>query len=198
MDKIPVIELMDYNTLMSLIQFFSDNIKDIQVHGKNINVYQSYSDKHMPYISPAISIELLHRKNRPLGFSNFLYEADTENGIVEFEGVFLEYMVQINVYSNTRGEIHKWCSVLDDILKSGEVGIPLNTYTDSGVIKSSSIGVLDYNYSEVKNNNLIPNVITSDFHSIFDVKITAIQKYSTSYEVGEIGDIIGILQWGEN
>lgn len=191
MDKTPIIELMDYNALMSLISYFSDKIKDITVHNKSINVYQSYSDKHMEYISPSISIELLHRKNRSIGFSNFLYDTIEENKFLEFEGVILEYMVQINVYSNTRGEIHKWCSILDDILKNGEQGIPLNSYTDNGNIKQSSVGTLDYDYSDIKNNNLIPNVITSDFHTIYDVKMTAIQQYKVIYDVSEIGDVYG-------
>jgi hypothetical protein len=145
-------------------------------------------------VSPAISLELLHRKNRSIGFSNFLYESDGENGFLEFEGVILEYMVQLNVYSNTRGEIHKWCSIIDTILKNGESGIPLNTYNNNGSIKLAAAGVLDYEYDEVKNNNLIPNVITSDFHTIFDVKITAVQQYSDTYDIAELGDIIGNLK----
>jgi hypothetical protein len=189
MDKTPIIELMDYNTLMSLINFFSENIKNLKVHNKSINVYQSYSDKHMPYLSPSISIEILHRKNKSIGFGNFLYDKIEENTFLEFEGVLLEYMVQINVYSNTRGEIHKWCSLLDDILKNGEQGIPLNSYTDSGIIKQQSVGTLSYEYGDIKNNNLMPNVITSDFHTIYDVKMTAIQQYKIIYDISEIGSI---------
>jgi hypothetical protein len=191
MAKVPVIELMDYNVLMSLINYFSDNIKDYKVHGKSVNIYQSYSDKHMAYTSPAMSLELLHRKNRSIGFSSFLYDSVDENNFFEFEGVLLEYMVQLNVYSNTRGEIHKWSSILDDILKNGEQGIPINTYNDNGSIKQSSVGMLDFDYDkDVRSNNLIPNVITSDFHTIYEVKITAIQQYKISYSVSEIGDLI--------
>ena len=193
--KVPVIELMDYNTLMSMISYISTNIENITVHNKNINVYQSYSDKHMPYVSPAISIELLHRKNRSIGFGSFLYEKMVENNFLEFEGVILEYMVQLNVYSNTRGEIHKWCSIIDDILKNGEDGIPLNSYSDNGSIKQSSVGVLDFDYDkDVRNNNLIPNVVSSDFHTIYDIKMTAVQQYSIAYDISEIGDIIGEIK----
>jgi hypothetical protein len=146
----------------------------------------------MAYNSPAISIELLHRKNRSIGFGSFLYESVVENNFLEFEGVMLEYMVQLNVYSNTRGEIHKWCSIIDDILKNGEQGIPLNSYNDNGSIKQSSVGILDFDYDEdVKNNNLIPNVISSDFHTIYDIKINAIQQYRIVYEISELGNITG-------
>lgn len=191
MKKQPVIELMEYNVLMSLVNYFSNLIKDFKVHNKSINVYQSYSDKSMQYLSPSMSLELLHRKNRSIGFGSFLYEKVEENNFLEFEGVLLEYMVQLNVYSNTRGEIHKWCSILDDILKNGEQGIPLNSYTDSGNIKQTSIGQIDYDYDEdVKNNNMIPNVMTYDFHTIYDIKMTAIQQYKIVYDIAEIGNII--------
>lgn len=183
---------MDYNVLMSLINYFSDKIKDYTVNNKPVNIYQSYSDKHMPYISPAMSIELLHKKNKSVGFSSFLYDIDIQTNFLEYEGVLLEYMVQLNVYSNTRGEIHKWCSILDGILKNGEQGIPLNSYRDNGETKQYSVGTLDYVYDrDVKNNNLIPNVITYDFHSIYELKLQALQKYKIVYDITEIGSIIG-------
>lgn len=192
MDKIPVIELMDYNVLMSLLDYFSKNMKNYTVSNKNINVYQSYSDKHMQYASPAMSIEVLHRKNKSIGFNSFFYENSDDNNIFEFDGTILEYSIQLNVYSNTRGEIHKWCSILDSVLKNGEEGIPLNTYNDNGTIKEIAIGSLDYVYSnDVKTNNLEPNVISYDFHSIFEIKILSIQKYKAIYDYAQIGIITG-------
>lgn len=182
-----VIEFMDYNVLISLIDYFNTNIQGQSVNGKTANVYSSYSDNHMPYVVPAISIELLHRKNHPLAINNFFYEqvnTDT-NQVYEFEGVFLEYMVQLNVYSNTRGEIHKWCSIMDDILKNGEYGIPLNCYMDNGTIKQPNVGTLDYYYADIKNNNLIPNVVSYDFHSFFEIKIKTIQQYKVLYDLME-------------
>lgn len=193
--KSPVIELVDFNVLMSLMNYFTDNFKDVKVHNKDMLVVQSYSDKHIAYASPSMSIELLHRKNRSIGFNNFLYEESNDFNVLEFEGTLLEYRVQLNVYSNTRGENHKWCSLLDDILKNGEDGIPINTYFDNGSIKQSNIGSLDYDYSiDVKNNNLEPNVVSYDFHTIYEIKMTAIQKYMITYDYAEIKDIIGTIK----
>lgn len=193
--KVPVIELVEYNTIMSLLNFFIESFKDKKVHGKDIKIVQSYSDKHLSYVSPAMSIELLHRKNRSLGFGNFLFEEYNEFNIFEIEGALLEYRVQLNVYSNTRGEIHKWCSILDDILKNGENGISLNTYLDSGSIKQQNIGLIEYDYAkDVRNNNFSPNVVSSDFHTIYEVKMNVIQQYKIAYEYAELGDIIGNLK----
>jgi hypothetical protein len=193
--KIPVIELMDYNVLTSMVDFFSNQLKDITILNKKINVVQSYSDKHNKYISPSMSIEILHRKNKSIGFNNFFYEEDNGNNILEFEGTLLEYSIQLNVYSNTRGEIHRWCSILDGILKNGEDGIPLNTYYDNGNIKEIAVGSLDYDYStNIKNINLEPNVISYDFHSIFEIKLTAIQKYKVVYDILDIVNITGKLK----
>jgi hypothetical protein len=183
--KESIIEFMDYNVLISLIDYFSKNIEGKTVNNKSVSVYSSYSDKHMPYISPAMSIELLHRKNKSIALNNFLGEKVDidENKLNEIEGVFLEYTVQLNVYSNTRGEIHKWCSILDDILKIGEDGIPLNCYTDSGIIKKDNMGTLDYFYTDIKNNNLIPNIVSYDFHSFFEIKIRALQQYQSIFDL---------------
>lgn len=195
MDKIPVIELFEYNVLMSLMDFFSTNLEDKKVHGKNIAVVQSYSDRHMKYISPSLTIEMLYRKNRSIGFGNFIKEEFRENSIIDFEGVLMEYRVQLNVYSNTRGENHKWCSILDDVLKNGEFGIPLNTYLDNGNIKQKEVGKITYDYSsDIKNNNLAPSIVTYDFHTIYEVKMFAIQLYQILYEYAELGNIIGEIK----
>lgn len=190
--KTPIIELMEYNTLLSLFDFFDENFKNVKVNNKEIKVVQSYSDRNIPYTSPSLSIEILYRKNRSIGFGDYYGDIENEDNIIEIEGTLFEYRVQLNVYSNTRGEIHKWSSLLDDILKRGERGISLNTYFDNGNIKQHGIGNIRYNFSnDVRVNNMPPNITTYDFHSIYEVKMTALQKYIATYNYIEIGDIIG-------
>lgn len=196
--KEPIIELMEFNFLMSLMDFFNKEFKDKEVHGKKVNVVQSYSDRHIPYISPAFSVEILHRKNRSIGFNNYYGELKSEDNIIEVDGTLLEYRVQLNVYSNTRGENHKWNSILDEILIYGSNGIPLNTYNDDASIKKSNIGIIDYDYSsDVKNNNMTPNAVSYDFHAIYEVKMMALQKYVAYYDIMEIDKIIGSFKNNE-
>jgi hypothetical protein len=193
--KESVIEYIDYNFLISLLDYFTIFFNNKKVHNKSLNIVQSYSDNHNSYNSPAMSIEILNRKNRAIGFGSFAYELYEEDNIVEFEGALLEYRVQLNVYSNTRGEIHKWCSILDDALKNGESGISINTYADNGDLKESKLGIATYDYAQdIKNNNLQPNVMTYDFHSIYDVKIDLVQLYSIAFDYAELGNITGKLK----
>lgn len=190
--KVPVIELLEYNFLISLLDYFKTSLDNVKIHNKNINIIQSYSDKHNNYILPALSAEVLYRKNRSIGFGNLLAEEDNSFESIEIEGTLMEYRVQLNVYSNTRGENYKWCSIIDDVLKNGEQGIPLNTYNDNGSIKQQSIGIIDYDCSkDVKLNNLIPNVVSYDFHTIYEIKMNVVQTYKISYDIMEFGDIIG-------
>jgi hypothetical protein len=194
--KESVIEYIDYNLLISLLDYFTEFFNNKQVHGKNLNIVQSYSDNHNAYESPSMSIELLHRKNRSIGFGGgFVYDSYEEDNIFEFEGALLEYRVQINVYSNTRGEIHKWCSIIDDALKNGERGISVNTYQDNGDLKESNMAVIKFDYdNDVKNNNMQPNVMTYDFHSIYEVKMDLIQLFRLTFSYAELGNIIGKLK----
>lgn len=192
--KIPVIELVDYNVLLSLLEYFIAYFKDKNIHNKKMNIVQSFSDKHISYISPALSIELLYRKNRTLGFGNYVDVIEEQDKTLEIEGLMLEYRVQLNVYSNTRGEVHKWCSIIDDALFNNEDGIPLNTYNDNGTIKQNDIGKIKYNLDDIKNNNLAPNVISSDFHTLYEIKMNIIQQYTIAYDYMEISNIIGNLK----
>jgi len=195
----PVIELLEYNYLLSLFDFFETNFSNKIVHGKKMSIVQSYSDISEEYETPALTLEILHRKNRALSFNNYLYNIEDDNGISEIEGNLLEYRVQLNVYSNTRGENHKWSSILDMALKKGEKGIPLNTYLDNGNLKSENLGIITYDYStDVKNNNMMPNIVTYDFHTIYEVKMGVIQEFKMDYNYMEIGNIISKLKRGDN
>jgi hypothetical protein len=182
--KTAVIEFMDYNILLSLIDYFSNDLQDKQIHGQNISVVQSYSDNSIKYTTPSVSIEILYRKNRTLAFGDFLGDIVSDDSIIEIDGLSFEYRVQLNVYSNTRGGIHKWSSLLDETLVKGDSGIPINTYHDNGDIKQANIGWITYSYSgDVKNNNNVPNAMTYDFHTIFEVKMNAIQLYTITYDI---------------
>lgn len=193
--KVPVIELMEYNTLLSLFDFFSENFKDVRVNNKKIEVMQSFSDRNIAYRTPAFSIELLYRRNRSIGFGDYYGDIDTKDRIIEIEGTIFEYRVQLNVYSNTRGEIHKWSSILDEILKNGEEGIPLNTYYDNGQVKQANIGNISYNFSsDVRSNNMVPNIVTYDFHTIYEVKMKALQQYTVAYDIMDAINIIGKVE----
>lgn len=193
------IELMDYNVLLSLLEYFQTSMDPYTINGKKINISSSYSDIKNKYIVPAISLEILYRKNRSIGFNNFYGDqyVDDEFGasIVEIDGTMFEYRIQMNVYSNTRGENYKWASILDQVLKNGESGIPINTYDDGGNIKQSAIGNMDYDFSQdIKSNGMNPNIETYDFHTIYEIKSTALQKYTVRYDMMEIGNIIGKLK----
>lgn len=197
MKKISVIELMEFNFLMSLMDFFNKHFEDKIVHNKKMEVVQSYSDKNIIYVSPAFSVEILHRRNRSIGFNNYYGEVEINNDdIIEIDGTMLEYRVQLNVYSNTRGENHKWNSILDEILFIGSTkGIPLNTYNDNASIKQSNLGIINYDYDkDVKNNNIPPNSITYDFHTIYEVKMFALQQFRATYDIMEIENIDGELK----
>lgn len=193
-EKEVVIEYIDYNVLLSIMDYFIDYFKDKKVHNKSTAIVQSYSDPNIEYTSPSISVEILHRKNRSLGFNNFIGETNGVDTVVEFDGINFEYRVQINVYSNTRGGNHKWSSLLDDSLAKGDSGLPLNTYNDDGSVKQAGIGKISYDYSsDVTNNNQIPNINTYDFHTLYEVKMNAIQLYKATYEYIKI-DIEGSLK----
>lgn len=182
----PLIEFLEYNFLTSLVDFFQQKFKDKTVNNNNITVVQSFSDKSNPYVSPSITIELLHRKNRSIGFQNYFGDIDNNTNIEEIEGTILEYSVQINVYSNTKGSILRWSSLLDNQLKEFEGNIPLNIYDEKGNINQSNIGTIDFDYSkDVKNKHLEPNIMTYDFHSIYEIKMSLLQKYSTVYGIIE-------------
>jgi hypothetical protein len=189
-----VIELVDFNVLMSLVHNFKNYFADKKIHNKNMKIVQSYSDKHFAYSSPALSTELLYRKNRAVAFGNIMGEDIQETKILDIEGLILEYRVQLNVYSNTRGENHKWCSILDDVLYEGESGIPLNTYNDNGTVKQNAVGLIKYSLDDIRNNNLVPNVISSDFHTIYEIKMNVVQQYTISYDIAEIENIVGKLK----
>lgn len=197
--KETIIELMEYNVAMSLIDFLKVSLTPYKVHNKNIDIYSSYADIKIPYKVPAIAAEILYRKNRSIGFGNFYGDVEIiENNktlIMEIEGTLYEYRIQLNVYSNTRGENYKWCSILDDVLKNGEKGISINTYDDKGIVKTSAVGNMDYDYSQdVKSNGMNPNIESYDFHTIYEVKSTALQKFVEKYDIMEIGNIIGKLK----
>lgn len=199
MNKEAVIELMEYNVAMSLINFLKTKLSSYLISNKSVEVYSSYADIKIPYKVPAIAAEILYRKNRSIGFGNFYGDVEVVEGgktiILETEGVLYEYRIQLNVYSNTRGENYKWCSILDGVLKNGESGIDINVYDDKGAIKQSSVGNLDYDFaSDVKNNGMNPNIETYDFHTIYEVKSTALQKFSERFDIMEIGNIIGKLK----
>jgi hypothetical protein len=190
MSKMPIIEFIDYNFTMSLIDFFTKKFEGHSVFNKQLAIVQSYFDKNLSYVSPSLSIEIMYRKNRSLGFNNFIYDIQENDNILEFEGNLLEYRVQLNVYSNTRGEIYKWCSILDNILKNGDYGIPLNVYLDNGDIKQDSAGLIEYDYSnDIKNNHLQPNVVSYDFHTIYEIKMNVVQLHKAILEYAEIGSI---------
>lgn len=192
--KRPVIELLEYNFLVSLLDYLGKSFNNIEVNGKSMQVVQAYSDPHIAYISPSLSVEILNRKNRKLAFSGYLGEVQEDDAVTEIEGMLMEYRVQLNVYSNTRGENHKWNSILDNILKIGEVGIPLNAYHSNGEIKQESVGRIEYDFDDdIKNNNLSPSVMTYDFHTIYEIKIDVIQSYIEDYDYAEIGEIVGQL-----
>jgi hypothetical protein len=197
--KVSYIELMDYNVLSSLIDYFSTSINTYSVNGKNVDVIPSFMDVKLPYKVPSISLEILYRKNRSVGFGSFYGDeeltVDSIAKIAEVEGTLMEYRIQFNVYSNTRGENHKWSSILDEVLKNGEFGIALNTYLDNGNIKQAAIGDISYDYSsDVKNNAMNPNIKTYDFHTIYELKCSALQKYKVIYDYMELGNIIGQLK----
>lgn len=197
--KIPYIELFEYNFLLSLFDYFDNYFKDKTINGKEILVVQSYSDINIGYQVPALSIEILHRKNRSIGFGNYYGEIETEDNIIEIEGTNFEYRIQLNVYSSRRGENHKLSSMLDEALKLGESGIPLNTYHDNGDIKQANIGVIRYDYAtDVKNNNMPPNIVTYNFHTIFEIKANSMQQYRTAYDYMELGNIIGKVKKSKN
>lgn len=199
MNKTPLIELMEFNTLMSLMDFFITGFEDKTINTKKIQVVQSYSDIINSYTSPALSIEILYRKNRSIGFGNYYGDIDNQTEIIEIEGTLFEYRVQLNVYSNTRGENYKWSSLLDDLLKNGEQGIPLNTYYDNGTIKQANIGTIEYDFStDVKNNTHDPNINTHDFHMIYEAKMSALQQYRISYSPAELGNIVGEIDLNLN
>ncbi len=189
------IELFEFNFVMSLLDFFNKNLQDKTIQGKNLTVVQSYHDKNLGYIPSSLALDILYRKNRSIGFGNSYGDIERVNDIIEIDGTIFEYRVQLNVYSNTRGENYKWCSILDEILKKGEIGIPLNTYLDNGSIKQSNIGNISYDFSiDVKNNPALPNVNTYDHRTIYEVKMTSLQQYRVNYNYMEIGDIIGHLK----
>lgn len=190
--KEPFIELMDYNALLSLISYFENSFEGKTIHSKPMTVVQSYSDISADFIVPSMSVEILYTKNRSIGFGDYYGEIDNNTEIIEIEGTIMEYRVQLNVYSNTRGENLKWSSLLNDILKNGEDGIPLNTYNDNGTIKDSNIGKIKYHFSsDIKNNPMNPNIKTYTFHNIFEIKMVSLQQYRISYSPAEIGTIIG-------
>jgi hypothetical protein len=197
--KISYIELMDYNVLLSLLDYFNSNIKDYSVSGKTIEMVPSYMDIKIPYKVPAISMEILYRRNRSVGFGSYYGDeeiiVDNVAKIAEIEGTIMEYRIQFNVYSNTRGENHKWSSILDEVLKNGELGIDLNTYLDNGNIKQAAIGDITYDFStDARSNMMNPNIKTYDIHNIYELKCSALQKYNMIYDYMELGDIIGKLK----
>jgi hypothetical protein len=192
--KKAVIEYIDYNVLISIMDFLYEKFENEEVNGQKTTIVQSYSDSNIKYTSPSISVEILHRKNRSLSFGNYLGDIDLVNSIIEVDGINFEYRVQLNVYSNTRGGNHKWSSLLDEALASGDSGITLNTYHDNGDVKEAGIGYITYNYaSDVTNNNQVPNINTYDFHTIFEVKISVIQLYKSIYSIAKL-DIEGDLK----
>lgn len=197
--KIPYIELLEYNTNLSLLDYFTQEFSTRTVNNKNIEVVSSFGDISNPYIVPALSLEILYRRNRSIGFGNIYGEEEViveeEEKVVEVEGTLMEYRIQFNVYSNTRGENLKWSSILDEALKNGENGIALNTYLDNGNIKQNSIGDINYDYAQdVRNNVMNPNIRTYDFHTIYELRCEALQKYKMFYDYMELGSIIGQLK----
>ena len=199
MKKIPLIPLMEYNVIMSLLDYFNRELNNYDVDGKKISVVASYSDIKNKYKVPALSIEILYRKNRSIGFGNFYGDAEmeinNENKIVEIDGTLLEYRIQFNVYSNTRGDNYKWCSILDEVLKNSEQSIPINAYDSRGNIVDSKVGNISYDYaSDVKNNSFNPNIETYDHHTIYELKALSLQKYTITYDMMELGNIIGKLK----
>lgn len=193
--KIPVIELFEYNFFLSLIDFLRNEIGDKIVNNKQLSITQSYFDKNISYKTPALTTEIMYRKNRSIGFGNFYGENETDTNIIEIDGTLFEYRVQLNVYSNSRGEIYKWNSILDEALRKGQLGISLNTYNDNGTIKQSNIGNISYDFSQdVKNNYMNPNIGTYDHHTIYEIKMTSLQQYKVVYDIMEIGDLIGQIK----
>jgi len=188
---IPKIEFLEYNFLLSLIDYFQKALDGKVVNNQSIIVIQSFSDKSNPYTSPSISIEILHRKNRSIGFQDYFGDIDNNTDIEEIEGTKLEYTVQINVYSNTRGSIHKWSSLLDNQLKiASKESIPLNIYDDNGNIIKSSERFIDFDYSkDVTNKNMEPNVMTYDFHTIYEIKMSVLQLFGEANEIIEKNNI---------
>src|SRR5690554_1556763 len=161
--KTPFIEYFEYNFFMSLMDFFYNQLKNKTINNKQIEIVQSFFDKDLPYKSPAISLEIMYRKNKSIGFGNYYGDIEKEDCVIEIEGTIFEYRVQINVYSNTRGESYKMSSLLDDVLKIGESGIDFNIYEDSGLIKENKLGIIRYDFSsDVKSNIMPPNIVTYD------------------------------------
>jgi hypothetical protein len=193
----PRIELLEYNLLISLVDYFENYFKDVTSDGRTIEVAPSFFSRNLAYLNPpAMSIEIMYRKNRAIGFGNDIGDEDRGLNIIDVKGLLLEYRMQLNVYSKTGMDILKWTSLLDDALMKGDTpGIPINAYLANGSLKEANVGIISYNYAtDVKTNPMPPNINTYDFHNIFEAKMNVIQKYDTFYEPMELGDIIGIIK----
>lgn len=192
-----LVEFLEYNYYLSVIDYIRKKVKDRKVNGKDIYVSSSHKDPHLSYKTPALSIEIMYRRNRNIGYQNYLGNYNVNGDSIDVEGVLFEYRVQLNVYSNTRGENYKWCSILDELLKEGEDGIPLNIYNDDGTIKKDNVTTIKYLYAEdVRNNTMPPNIVTYDYHTIYEWKNTVVQEYNYVYGLIKDNTVDGDLNNG--
>lgn len=193
--KTPLIEFLEYNFLLSILDYFNKEFQEIQINGNTLKVFQSNRDPHFKYVNPALAIEIMYRRAKSVGFNNYLGTEEDINTDTEIEGTLFEYRVQLNVYSNTRGENYKWCSLLDEVLKLGESNIPLNIYNDDATIKYANIAEIAYDYSkDVRNNSMPPNIMTYDFHTIYEWKVEVLQEYKEQFELMLGYDLKGNLK----
>lgn len=193
-----LVEFLEYNYYLSVIDYIRKKVKDRKVNNKEIYVSSSHKDPHLSYKTPALSIEIMYRRNRNIGYQNYLGNYNVNGDSIDVEGVLLEYRVQLNVYSNTRGENYKWCSILDELLKEGEDGIPLNIYNDDGTIKKPNVTTIKYLYAEdVRNNTMPPNIVTYDYHTIYEWKNSVVQEYNYIYGLIKDNDVNGEINNGQ-